>query len=380
VKTACSALHYVNSMGATHVVPSAGPPCFLDEELFHINDFDRDPSNQFPDQLVFIEHMQAHGFDHGHLTIPGSVMSFANGKLTVSHPLPDEDMRAIFMEKREYLEAYQARQQARIAAIKATWRRGQVDILTSLREWFEPLLRQADMLCIGVNGRVLLDCGDQQIMIDFQQRRVYAWAGEDWEYRFRTDAALVEQCILRHELDWTNLLFLSMRFQASRKGPFNEYIINFFNSLSPERIAFAERYHAERAPVGQLWEVAGYQVQRFCPHQKGDLTRFGRVENGILTCAVHGWEFELATGRCLTSDDRRLYARPIGGQPPAEEEASPAANPSPPTEPAQPSPVSDTHPKLPLTQCKDCTWLPASWREAPVSSAQSARSRANEPE
>ena len=44
---------------------------------------------------------------------------------------------------------------------------------------------------------------------------------------------------------------------------------------------------------------------------KGDLARFGKVEDGILTCQLHGWRFELATGRCLTSDDRRLFAEPI---------------------------------------------------------------------
>ena len=31
-----------------------------------------------------------------------------------------------------------------------------------------------------------------------------------------------------------------------------------------------------------------------------------------MTCALHGWQWELATGRCLTSDGHALYARPIG--------------------------------------------------------------------
>jgi UDP-MurNAc hydroxylase len=57
----------------------------------------------------------------------------------------------------------------------------------------------------------------------------------------------------------------------------------------------------------EMWEAGGYSIQRRCPHLKADLTRFGSVEDGILTCAMHGWRFELATGRCLTSDDRRLH-------------------------------------------------------------------------
>ncbi|HEV7128132.1 MAG TPA: hypothetical protein VGN32_11895, partial [Ktedonobacterales bacterium] len=44
------ALRYAQEVGATFIVPSAGPPCFLDEELFHFNDCDDDPTNTFPDQ------------------------------------------------------------------------------------------------------------------------------------------------------------------------------------------------------------------------------------------------------------------------------------------------------------------------------------------
>ncbi len=38
-------------------------------------------------------------------------------------------------QKRVYLEAYKARKQPLIDALKASWLRGQVDILSSLRDW-----------------------------------------------------------------------------------------------------------------------------------------------------------------------------------------------------------------------------------------------------
>ena len=78
-----------------------------------------------------------------------------------------------------------------------------------------------------------------------------------------------------------------------------------------ERLQYAEGYYAEKAPVQTLWESEGYRIQRRCPHLKADLTRFAHIEDGVLTCTLHGWQFELATGRCLTSDDRRLYTQPI---------------------------------------------------------------------
>ena len=303
------ALRYAQQIGANFIIPSAGPPCFLDDELFSFNDFDRDPTNTFPDQTVWLDYLQEHGHHNGRGMIPGSVATFTPANCTVRHPLPDEQVEAIFTNKRAYLEAYRERQLPTIKALKESWPRGQVDIVASLRDWFEPLLQIADQICVGINGRLLIDCGQQATVIDFQQRKVYPWHGEEWEYRFEVDPALLESSILRHVEDWINDLFLSCRFKAERKGPYNEYVYIFFKGLSPERIQYIEGHYAEKDPEHQFFEVDGYRVQRRCPHLKADLTRFGKVENGILTCTMHGWQFELATGKCLTSDDRKLFSQ-----------------------------------------------------------------------
>jgi UDP-MurNAc hydroxylase len=305
------ALRYIQEIDATFVVPSAGPPCFLDDHLFEFNDFDRDPVNTFPDQQCFIEYMQEQGRDNGRLMIPGTVATITKGSFITKHPLPEEEVRAIFTEKRAYLEAYRERQMPTIKAQKASWPRGQVDILASLKEWFEPLLEQADMTAVGINGRVLIDCDVQQIILDFHTRKVYAWQDEEWDYRFHLDRALLEYCIINHEEDWINQIFLSCRFEATRKGAYNEYVYNFFKCLTPERLQYAEGYYAEKSSDKQLWETNGYRIQRRCPHLKADLTRFAKIEKGVLTCTMHGWQFDLETGRCLTSEGHPLYTQAI---------------------------------------------------------------------
>ncbi|HVU66820.1 MAG TPA: Rieske 2Fe-2S domain-containing protein [Ktedonobacteraceae bacterium] len=305
------ALRYIREIDATFVVPSAGPPCFLDDHLFDFNDFDRNPANTFPDQQCFIEYMQEQGLDNGRLMIPGTVATITKNNFVTRHPFPEEEVAAIFTDKRNYLEAYRARQMPYIEAQKAAWPRGQVDILASLKEWFEPLLEQADMTAVGVNGRVLIDCDVQQIVLDFHTRKVYAWTDEEWDYRFHIDRALLEYCIINHEEDWINQIFLSCRFEAQRKGAYNEYVYNFFKCLSPERLQYAEGYYAEKSSDKQLWEVDGYRIQRRCPHLKADLTRFGKIENGVLTCTMHGWQFDLESGRCLTSEGHPLFTQPL---------------------------------------------------------------------
>jgi UDP-MurNAc hydroxylase len=305
------ALRYIREINASFVVPSAGPPCFLDDHLFEFNDFERNPANTFPDQQCFIEYMQAQGQSNGRLMIPGTVATITKDGFTTQHPFPEAEVEAIFTQKRAYLEAYRERQMPYIEAQKASWPRGQVDILASIKEWFEPLLEQADMTAVGVNGRVLINCDVQQIVLDFHTRKVYAWEDQEWDYRFHIDRALLEYCIVRHEEDWINQIFLSCRFEAERKGAYNEYVYNFFKCLSPERLQYAEGYYAEKTSDKQLWEAEGYRIQRRCPHLKADLTRFATIEDGVLTCTMHGWQFDLETGRCLTSEGHPLYTQAL---------------------------------------------------------------------
>lgn len=303
------ARRYVEQVGASYVFPNAGPPCFLDPALFSLNDVDNDPTNIFPDQLVFLEHLRQHGIDNGRLLIPGTVVTLEDGRCEVSHPIDDEAVRAIFADKRRYLQEYQTRKLPEIARRRAAWEaHGIEDLVGALKEWWEPLLAQADRTCAGVNGRVLLEAGDERIVIDFLDRRVDAWKGERCRYRFRIDRGLVEACVARRLEDWVNELFLSCRFEASRDGQFNEYVYNFFKALSPERLQYAEGWYAEQEPEQEMIALDGYLVQRRCPHLKADLARFGQVADGVLTCTMHGWEFDLDSGRCLTSNDRRIKA------------------------------------------------------------------------
>ncbi len=301
-------LRFSRQIGPNWVIPMAGPPCFLDDEFFHFNDFGDDPANIFPDQTVYLEYMRSQGADNGRLMLPGSVAHLEPGRLEIEHRTEPNE---IFGDKRAYLEAYRERMRPRIEAEKQSWPRGEVDILPALQEWFEPVLELGDRTAAAINGRVLLDFGSPQVVLDFWKRRVYAWEGEPCEYGFIIDSPLAEQLIKDHEESWVDSLFLSCRFEAERKGAYNEYVYSFLKCLSAERMEYAENVYTEQVSEKEFFECHGYLVQRRCPHMKGDLARFGQVEDGILTCTLHGWRFELATGRCLTSDDRRLFSEPI---------------------------------------------------------------------
>ncbi len=113
---------YIDQVDATWIVPSAGPPVFLDDDLRDLNDDHGDEGNIFPDQQVFLEQLRIHGREGGLLMIPGSVVDLKGSEhMTLTHPIPDEQVEAIFTNKAAYIEDMAQRFAPVIAAQKATW-------------------------------------------------------------------------------------------------------------------------------------------------------------------------------------------------------------------------------------------------------------------
>lgn len=300
------ALLYIKEIGARHIFPTAGPACYLDDDLFHLNDFDNEPSNMFPDQTVMLDYLRERGTSNSHLAVPGTVIELTRSGCDVRQP--GSEVLSAFGRKREYLTAYRERMRDRIAADKAAWPSADIDVPTAMREWIEPLLAKAGGLRRRIDGRILLDGGAGcQVVIDAGDVRVAPWQGQYCRFRFRIDPRLLRALAATREFDWENSLFGGFRFTAERDGPYNEHVYFLLKSLSSDHIDYLESFYAQPQPGRELWECGDYLVERRCPHMHADLKRFAKVEDGILTCTMHGWEFELATGRCLTSDDRELY-------------------------------------------------------------------------
>jgi UDP-MurNAc hydroxylase len=305
------ARRFVEAVGARYVFPTAGPPCFLDADLFEHNDFEHSPDNIFPDQSVFLDYMADAGLGNGRLLIPGSTAVLTPEGCEVAHLLSEAEVESIFSQKRAYLDAYASRQKQVIESEHASWPRFDGDLLPALAGAWEPLLALADHICEGVGAPVLLDLGEEKILVDFTSREVRRYAGEECRYRFTIERRLVEALVAEREIDWVNSLFLSMRFGARRRGQYNEYVFAFFKCLSAERMSYAEGWYAEKSSGDELVRLGDYLVQRRCPHLKADLSRFGTVCDGVLECSMHGWRFDLASRRCLTAEGHDIVAEPV---------------------------------------------------------------------
>lgn len=91
---------------------------------------------------------------------------------------------------------------------------------------------------------------------------------------------------------------------------------------------------------------------------KADLKRFGKIENDILTCGLHGWRYELATGRCLPAEGYRLYTQPITMEstitngPDRSQDLAGGIG--------EYKPANDLG-QLVRNRCKDCGYFPEKW-------------------
>jgi UDP-MurNAc hydroxylase len=310
------ALRYVQAVGARVVVPSAGPPCFLDPDLFRFNVITGDEASIFPDATAFLARLDEEGIGSARLVIPGSTVTTTPHETSVTHPIADDELERIFTDKKAYLEDYAADWQPWLAEQRARWHEPTPDLLATLQAWWEPLLASAPTLRASVGAAALLRLGDLDVLVDFPAGQVRAWRGEPYAFSFDIERRLVETVVADRAVDWSNALFLSCRFRAWREGEFNEFLYNFFKSLSPERMARAEaEAHVKQREVDPDSEVdevrlGDWIVERYCPHRQADLAMFGRVDGCVLTCELHGWQFDLSTGECLTADDRSIRSRP----------------------------------------------------------------------
>ena len=92
--------------------------------------------------------------------------------------------------------------------------------------------------------------------------------------------------------------------------------------MEPVRIPLSSLDRDGRAVV----EVGGTEIAIFvvdgeahafanaCPHE-GNPLHEGEILGDTLTCAFHGWKFDLGTGACLFGDEpARVYRAQIEGQ------------------------------------------------------------------
>ena len=304
---------YVQSVKARAVLPSAGPPCFLDPDLFRLNMISADDISIFPDQTAFIDRLSRLDVGQPILNVPGTCVTVGDGEISVEHPAALDEVMRPFAHKLDYLREYQTDWTQWLDEHRSSWPQPTEGLIARLNTWWQPLFALSPTLRSAIGGNCRIISGDLDIFIDFVAGEVRQYDGEVVRYRFEIPRPLLELVVRDTCVDWSNSLFLSCRFSAWREGEFNEFLYNFFKSLSTERIRRAEDEAKRRTgalqELSEEIELGDFIMQRKCPHRSADLSEFGVIEGDFVVCTLHGWKFRTSDGACMNAEDRSLSIR-----------------------------------------------------------------------
>ncbi|MBU0692282.1 non-heme iron oxygenase ferredoxin subunit [bacterium] len=53
-----------------------------------------------------------------------------------------------------------------------------------------------------------------------------------------------------------------------------------------------------------------FGIDAACRHMKANLTG-GKLEGSVVTCPMHGWKYDVRTGKCLTQPDSDVNTLPV---------------------------------------------------------------------
>ena len=301
----------VRSVAPRLVLPYAGPPCFLDADLFEHNSR-LHGSGIFPDQDEAVEWLREHlpGQRSDYL-LPGDVVELADLRIRRDPEWDGFTLAAPPEERRAYLEAYAAR---RAPYLRQVWEdhpeplagsrlaeafAAHFESLGTLSEYFLArigLLVRFEVLG-PAGGTWDVHIGPDRVRVDLD-----GGAGPA-HYRLRLDARWLAG-VVTGRTRWEELL-LSLRFSARREPDrYNDYLVGLLKHADLAALRAVEEFETARDPGETFTLRVGdrdVEVSRYCPHAGEDLAETGVVVGDRLRCLGHNFEFDLTTGECVNA-------------------------------------------------------------------------------
>ncbi|GII27269.1 Rieske 2Fe-2S domain-containing protein [Planotetraspora mira] len=288
-------------------VPFAGPPCFLDPELFQHNWVLR------PEDGAFINAEAAAAWLSEHLPRqrwadfrPGDVLDLDTCVVTRD---PVSAKFSYSTGREAYLARYAEERAEQIRHFKHAHPEPEGDLYERFAAYFARLgmlspyfLTRIDMT---VRFEVSGDAGglwDVRITPDGIDV-VHADLSARVQYRIKVAGRWLD-AVLTKRAGWEDL-FLSLRAELDRDPDVhNSYLITFLKFADAVALDAVEAYETRRDASERIVVEDGgqrYEIARYCPHAGADLTIGAIVEDGKVRCLGHNLTFDLETGACLNA-------------------------------------------------------------------------------
>jgi UDP-MurNAc hydroxylase len=283
---------------------SAGPACFLDPDLIHLN---FEEVNIFPRAQKLFTYLgkRLKGVSTELVEpMPGDVLDAGSGRFSV---LAKERVGEAQFE--QYVRLYADRMQDLYGGGDLTDPAQLATAFARLREELELKLSHLELrdrvaIPLYVSLREL---PQRMLRVDFPGRRIEETAAIREEQRYTFQLRAVDALrVLDRKMTWEEL-FLSFRVRLSRVPDEYDPVLHGFLALEAKDLGSLcdsireVEANRERAIVDT--GRAMYSVHRYCPHQGADMTE-GWIEGGnVLVCPRHRWHFDLdKNGRCTLNN------------------------------------------------------------------------------
>ena len=265
----------------------AGPPCFLDEDMIHLNFYDNNAS-------IFPDGWQIKEFDEDdsiYRIMPGDKFSYDTVIDRKSGP-----------NKKQFIEDNIKKSKYTIKISSEEYENSKVNFL----QWINAVMRSSSWLKKFIPEKVYLSVDNyESFKFDFNKRIVKTEPinKEGRYYIINMPSRIFQELVLFQNEDW-EYAFLSGRCRLERNPDrFNPHILGFFRNLSSNQLNIIRDSLDKEIKDSDFIENKGWKIPRLCPHLKYDLKYHSEIDhkNSTLTCLGHGWKWDLKTGKGINT-------------------------------------------------------------------------------
>jgi UDP-MurNAc hydroxylase len=215
--------------------------------------------------------------------------------------------------REEYLNAFAARKAPKVREELDSLQTSSKPFGEELAAHLRAIAARAPYLAQELNTVVrfvISDLGEAVTLDATRRPAVVATNGEGHaNYTITTESRFLRPLVAG---DWNwDWFLLSMRFKAHRDpDEYNPWIQYFLSRSTPREARLIEDFVAGEVYEKHTVEAGGarYEIERWCPHARGDLAR-GTILGRVLQCPVHHMRYDLDTGACDSKGVRALRTK-----------------------------------------------------------------------
>ncbi|HEY4046201.1 MAG TPA: Rieske 2Fe-2S domain-containing protein [Acidobacteriaceae bacterium] len=294
-------------------IPSAGPVCFLDPMLLHLNS---QRVNIFPRAAKIIDYLNRRLWRTPTFVpemMPGDVLDATSGEILSLAERRFEETTA-----QTYITEYAASYGKYFEERHVSHSRVDSDqTFVVLRAELESKLEQlslADRVTVPLYFR-LSESAESMLRVDFGRKRVeYVAANNDTQYYEIVAPAWQVEKVLARELTWEEFS-LTFRMRLKRDPDVYDPVLHAFLVMEAEDIGgYCDLLVQIEAQEQRVVVEAGgrqFSIRRYCPHQGGDLSCGWIERSRFLTCPRHRWQFDLFHDGQCTTNFTSIHAVPL---------------------------------------------------------------------